>query len=353
LESARPINTRRGARVKGGYRTAGCQRTSTIQPARLITGPLVLLTLLLAVACGKLSDSVAGVSESEPVWMPDGWVYYLREVASEGAELWRQRDDQDADQPVLDLEDVRGICNRAALGFLFLFRATEEDLGIGVECAGAGTKSMAFSPGRRSFSPMDSRLPVGGVPLAMGKAGKGTGYVQLATACGLAIKPIQDGVVREFASPITVAGRSWKLSGAESSDCASAALVRSPALGPDGSLCFLAAPDSIGKLPITDPRAPDGFQWYLCSWDGRSAAPRVVTRLRGLADMTVSPDGRVAVVALSTPGVEGVVIVDTATGRTTEATKGRKASNPSFSPDGRRYVYVEDYRRLRFGSLPA
>jgi hypothetical protein len=51
-------------------------------------------------------------------------VYYLREVASEGAELWRQRDDQDADQPVLDLADVSGICDRAAL--IFLFRATDK-----------------------------------------------------------------------------------------------------------------------------------------------------------------------------------------------------------------------------------
>src|SRR5215475_5260260 len=119
---------RRGAHVKGGYRTAGCQRASTVRRAWLTTAPLVLLTLLLTVGCGGLSDSVAGVSVFHPVWMPDGWVYYLREVASEGAELWKQRDDQDGDQPVLDLEDVEGICDGAALAFLF--RATDEDLGI-------------------------------------------------------------------------------------------------------------------------------------------------------------------------------------------------------------------------------
>jgi hypothetical protein len=331
--------------VKGGYRTAGCRRTSTVRRARLTTAPLVLLTLLLTVGCRSLSDSVAGVSVLHAVWMPDGWVYYLREVASEGAELWKQRDDHDADQPVLELEDVRGICDRAAL--IFLFRATDEDLGIGAECAGK-MELMAYSPGRRSVSPVASTPFLGGVVLT----GKATGYVERATACGGAIKPIRDGVVREFASPITVAGRSWKLSGAEPPDCGSAAWARSLALGPDGSLYFLAAPDSIGKLPITDLDALDGFQWYLCSWDGRSAAPRVVTTLRGLADMTVSPDGRFAVAALSTPGVEGVVVVDTATGRTTEATTGRPAYDPSISPDGHRYVYVEDFSRLRFGSLP-
>jgi hypothetical protein len=332
--------------VEGGYRTAGCRRTSTVRCARLTSVPLVLLTLLLSVGCGTLSDSVAGVSVTDPVWMPDGWVYYLREVASEGAELWKQRDDQGEDQPVLDLEDIRGICDKAALNFLF--RANDQNLGIGAECAGK-SREFAYSPGRRSFSPIASTPFLGGVAPAMGKA---TGYVAVATGCGGAIKPIRDGVVREFASPVTVAGRSWKLSGAEPPDCGSAALARSPAQGPDGTLYFLAAPDSIGKLPITDPNALDGFQWYLCSWDGRSAAPRVVTTFRGLADLVVSPDGRFAVAALSTSGVEGVVIVDTDTGRTTEAAKGRPAYDPSLSPDGHRYVYVEEFRRLRFGSLP-
>jgi len=333
--------------VKGGYRTAGCQRASTVRRAWLTTAPLVLLTLLLTVGCGGLSDSVAGVSVFHPVWMPDGWVYYLREVASEGAELWKQRDDQDGDQPVLDLEDVEGICDGAALAFLF--RATDEDLGIGAECAGRRMELTAYSPGRRSFSPMAVTPFLGGVALAMGTA---TGYVQLPTGCGVAIRPIRDGVIREFARPITVAGKSWKLSGAEPPDCGSAAWARSPALGPDGSLYFLAAPDSVGKLPVTEPDALDGFHWHLCSWDGRSAAPRVVTTLPGLADLTVSPDGRFVLAALSTPGVEGVVIVDTATGRTTEATKRRPVYGPSFSPDGHRYVYVEKFHHLRFGSLP-
>jgi hypothetical protein len=343
-----------GAQVKGSDR-AGAQpqrrrdRKSTFRhAARLTTLPVVLLTVFLVVGCTALPGTVVSVTVSHPVWMSDGWVYYLREVSSDGAELWRQRDSQDAGKRVLGMEDVRGICDRAQLSFLF--RAADDEVGIAAECAGGSrTELTAYSPERRSLSPIASTPFLGGVALASGKA---TGYVELPTACGSAIEPIRDGVVREFASPITVAGRSWKLSGAGSSDCGSVAWARSPALGPDGSLYFLAAPDSIGRLPVTDPDALDKFQWYLCSWDGRSAAPRVVTTLRGVADLTVSADGRVVVAALSTPGVGGILIVDTDTGRKEQTVKERRAYHASVSPDGHEYVYVEDLRHLRFGSLP-
>lgn len=322
--------------------------------ALLATRPIVLLTvltLLFAGGCGTLGDSIdsiEGMTVSHPVWMPDGWVYYLREVSSNGAELWRQRDAQDGGERVLGGEDIKGLCDGAYL--LFLFRTTDQEVGIATQCVG-GTRTQltAYSPQRRSFRPMASTSFLGGAALAAGHA---TGYVDLPTACGSAIRPIRDGVVGEFANPITVAGRSWKLSGAGPSGCASIAWARSPALGPDGGLFFLAAPDSIGKLPIIDPDALDEFQWYLCAWDGQRAAARVVATLGGVADLAVSPDGRFVIAAVSTPGVGGIWMVDTATGEKEQIVRGRLAYHPSLSPDGHRYVYVEDLRHLRFGSLP-
>lgn len=321
--------------------------------ASLTTLPVVLLALLLVAGCGAARDVAVSVSVSHPVWMSDGWVYYLREVSSEGAEVWRQRDDQEAGNRILGVEDIAGVCDGAT--FSFLFRATDDDLGIATECAD-GTARMEltmYSPERAGFSRIASTPFLGGVALGAGRA---TGYVEQPTECGTAIRPIRDGIVGEFPRPITVAGKSWMLSGAERPACGSVAWSRSPTLAPDGRsdgrVFFLTAPDSIGKLPLTDPDALDGFEWYLCSWDGQSADPRVVTTLRGVADLAASPDGRFVIAAVSTAGVGGISMVDTATGKMDEIVKDQQAYHPSLSPDSSRFAYVEDLRQLRFGSLP-
>lgn len=114
---------------------------------------------------------------------------------------------------------------------------------------------------------------------------------------------------------------------------------------------FLTAPYSIGKLPLTDPDSLDRFEWYLCSWDGQSAAPRVVTTLRGVADLAVSPDGRFVIAAVSTAGVGGISMVDIATGKIQKIVNDRQAYHPGLSSDGSRFVYVENLLELRFGSL--
>jgi Tol biopolymer transport system component len=115
---------------------------------------------------------------------------------------------------------------------------------------------------------------------------------------------------------------------------------------------FLTAPDSIGKLPITDPGALDEFEWYLCSWDGASTTPRVVTTLHGVADLAISSDGRFVIAAVSTADSSGISMVDTATGKVTEIVNGQQAYHPNLSPDGSRVVYVDNLTRLRFSSLP-
>ena len=315
-------------------------------PLKLLA--VIVLTVLLVAGCGALPGSLPPVTISHPVWMADGWVYYLREVSSEGFELWRQRGSQGTAKRVLGRQDVEGICDGAQLSFLF--RATDEEVGIAAVCAGATRMElMAYSPHRMTFRPMASTSFLGGVALVPGKA---TGYVDLPTACGGAIRPIRDGVVGEFARPITIVGRSWKLSGERPPDCGSVGWVDSPSLGPDGTLYFLAASDSIGKLPATDPDALDKFQWYLCSWDGESAAARVVATLRGYPNLTVSPDGRFIITAVSTPDLGGIWMIDTATGGKEEIVKAVQAYHPSLAPDGRRYVFVEKLRHLRFGSLP-
>ena len=317
--------------------------------AWLMTLPVVLA--LLVVGCGAVRDLVLPVSVWHPVWMSDGWVYYLREVSSDGVEVWRQREDQEAGERILGTEDSAGVCEGAGATFSFLFRATDDDLGIATDCADGTTRTelTMYSPERAAFSQIASTPVLGGVAF---DAGRATGYVEQPTGCGVAIKPIRGGVVGEFSRPITVAGKTWMLSGAEPPACESVAWARSPALAPDGSVFFLTAPDSIGKLPLTDPDALDELKWYVCSWDGQSAAPKVVTTLRGVADLAVSPDGRFLIVAVNTAGSGGISMVDIATGKIKKVVKDQQTYHPSLSPDGSRIVYVEKLRQLRFGSLP-
>ncbi|MGH3929941.1 MAG: hypothetical protein ACRDTF_08195, partial [Pseudonocardiaceae bacterium] len=278
-----------------------------------------------------MRDIGLSVTVSHPVWMSDGWVYYLREVSSEGAEVWRQRDDQETGKVVLATEDIAGICDGAT--FSFLFRATDGDLGIATECPDGGTRLelTMYSLERAEFNHLASTPFLGGVTFGAGNA---SGYVEQPTGCGTAIRPIQEGTVGEFVKPITVAGKSWMLSGANRPDCGSVAWARSPVLAPDGSVFFLTAPDSIGKLPLTDPDALGEFEWYLCSWDGESTTPRVVTTLRGVADLAVSPDGRFVIVAVSTAGIGGISMVDTTTGERKEIVKDQLSYHPSLSTDG-------------------
>ncbi len=316
--------------------------------ALLMTLP-VILVLLAAAGCGAAGSVGLLVTVSHPVWMSDGWVYYLREVSSEGAEVWRQREGQEAGNRVLGTEDIAGVCDGAT--FSFLFRVTGDDLGIAIECAKGATRMelTMYTPERPGFSRIASTPFLGGVAF---DAGRATGYVEQPTGCGTAIMPIRDGIVGEFTRPITVAGKSWMLSGAEPPACGSVAWSRSPALAPDGSVFFLTAPHSIGKLPLADPDALDEFEWYLCSWDGQGTAPRVVTTLRGVADLAVSSDGRFVIAAISTAGAGGVSMVDTTTGKVERIVKGQQAYHSSLSPAGSRFVYVEDLRQLHFGSLP-
>ncbi len=61
-------------------------------------------------------------------------------------------------------------------------------------------------------------------------------------------------------------------------------------------------------------------------------APRVVTTLRGVADLAVSPNGRFVIAAVSTAGAGGISMVDTATGKTEEIVRGSASISPQCLP---------------------
>ncbi|MBQ1041864.1 PD40 domain-containing protein [Micromonospora sp. C32] len=304
--------------------------------------PVLVLAVILLGGCGRLLDRV---SLFHPVWAADGWVYYLREVTStsgsEVAEVWRQRPDGSAEEPVLTRAPAVSACEAGL--FSFLFAGPDGDLGVALECGWDRTELLSYSPADKTFEPLASTGFLAHAALVNG----GGGYVEAPRKCGPGgIQLLADGRSYEFGSSVTVGGATFNPSGGDT-DCESTVLARSPAaLG--HRLFFITAPDSLGRLPLPPEVSPDDLTWHLTEWDVGSATARFLTELPGLADLAVSPDGRSVIAAVASDHVGGVWSVDVGTGKKTRIADGARAYHPSFSPDGKRFVYVEGFRRLKF-----
>lgn len=167
--------------------------------------------------------------------------------------------------------------------------------------------------------------------------------------CGVGIESLADGKASVFPSPVTADGKTFNVSGGDSG-CESVVLVRSPATVGD-RLFFMTAPDSLGRLPMRAGVDLEDFTWHLTEWDGKSASARFLTEIPGIADLAVSPDGRSVIAAVGSPENEaGIWSVDVGTGETTRIVDDEEAYHPSFSPDGKRFVYVEKFKQLKFAA---
>ncbi|WP_433530634.1 hypothetical protein ACQPYA_00325 [Micromonospora sp. CA-263727] len=307
--------------------------------------PLALLLVALAGGCQWSSLSVVHVTISDPVWSNDGWVYYLREEASDGRQLWRQQPARRSGELVLDQDAAKSVCLDGA--FSFLHRSPAGGLRVAVECdSGTRTELVAYSDGRRQLEPHASVSFLGDVALVEGEA---TGYAEVSRECGMAIQSLVDGELRDLDSVITVDGKALNISGG-GDDCSSVAWVKSPAVA-RGKLFFLVASNSFGKLPVTTSDVLEGFTWQLVQWDPESGSTQFVAEIPGIADLAAN--GQEIIVAVHSRGKgDGVWFIDAASGKMLQVVDGEEAYHPDFSPDGKDFVYVEDLGRLRFGSLP-
>lgn len=320
---------------------------SRARALRMVILPVVVLAVVMLGGCGRIMGLVEPVSVFNPVWAADGWVYYLREVSSDWAELWRQRPDQGKAERVLKGPPQESACDEGT-GFSFLFAGSDGDVGVALECGWGRTELLSYSPDEKTFAPLALTRFLAGAALVNGD---GRGYVEAPRECGPGgIQILADGTASEFPAPVTIDGRTFNLSGSDTG-CESIVLVRSPAAVGD-RLFFITAPDSLGRLPLPPEVSPDDFTWHLTEWDGKSATARFLTELPGLADLAVSPDGQSVIAAVSSEDGGGVWSVDVGTGKKTRIADGGNAYAPSFSPDGKRLVYVEDFDRLKFAAAP-
>ncbi|MGW8645373.1 TolB family protein [Micromonospora chalcea] len=321
-------------------------RRSHVRTLRTALTSVLVLAVILVGGCGRISGLLDSVSLFHPVWAADGWVYYLREVTSTSgsgvAEVWRQRPDGSGEEAVLTRAPAVPACEAGL--FSFLFADPDGDLGVALECGWDGTELLTYSPADKTFEPLASTRFLAGAALVNGD---GRGYVQARRECGPGgIQLLADGKASEFPSPVTVDGTTFNLSGSDTG-CESMVLVRSPATMGE-RLFFITAPDTLGRLPLPVEVYPSDFTWHLTEWDVGSATARFLAELPGLADLAVSPDGRSVIAAVASDHVGGVWSVDVDTGKKTRIADGKRAYHPSFSPDGKRFVYVEAFRRLRF-----
>lgn len=312
---------------------------------RMIMTVVLLATITLS-GCGRLAAMVEPTTVTDPVWAADGWIYYLREVSSDGAELWRQRERKGSAERVLSRNDLGTVC--AGGVFSFLYQPTGSEIGVGVECDGGRRTELAtYSDGTKHIA-AQADLPFLG-EVAFRKE-SGAGYAEVPRRCGSGIKVIVDGKLSDFAYPVTVDGKTFNISGGDAA-CGAVAWVRSPAAAAN-RLFFMAAPDSLGRLSGNGTEDLESFRWHLVVWDEKERRATSLAEIPGVADLAVSPDGNTVIVAVSSPAKKGGVwAVNALTGKKVEVVGRDAAYHPSVSPDGQKFVYADSLRELKFASF--
>lgn len=316
--------------------------------SRVVVASLAMLLAVLVGGCQWSSFPVVRVAILDAVWSSDGWIYYLREEASEGRQLWRQSPRQGSGELVLDQSAAESVCRGGT--FHFLYRSSSGGLGVAVICdSSTRTELLNYSEGGRRLEPFISHPSVPFLGDAFFVDGESAGYAEVARECGMAVLPFVDGKLEESDFAMTVSGNSFRIGGVDVG-CESVARARSPIVL-DGKLFFLI-PDSRGAASASSPKALDEVGWLLVQWDPEVRESTIIAKIPGIAHLATN--GQDIVVAVHSKG-EGVGVwsVDPVAGELSRIVDGGDSWHPSFSPSGKEFVYIEGLNRLEFDSLPA
>lgn len=286
---------------------------------RKIISTLAVCATLVTVG-GCIPSALGRARVTEVAWVSQDKIYFLREIDSEGSELWLR--DAGRERKLASNADVLDHCGPLD----FLFAVKPGTLGLGMECDGFD-RLISYSETTGAFAVL---LDVPrAVDVALGDDGR-SGYISTGKDDCWEIQPLGDAV------------RSY-LTDWEEYSCRSGKSAKSPAVVGDGSIIFLATNEP-------RPEQLDGYErrvWRLMAASKeRGGVEQVGPELHGLPDLALVPGGSKAVVTVSFNGPAEVLEVDLRSGQSRRIRQTDFALSPSVSPDGKKVAFVDGKGRL-------
>ncbi|MFJ8206933.1 TolB family protein [Micromonospora chalcea] len=281
-----------------------------------------LAACVALVAVGGCTPLVMGQPQVDDVaWVSQDRIYFLREVGSEGSELWLR--DAGRERKLVSNAEIPDLCG--PLNFLFVVKPGK--LGLGAVCDGFG-RLISYSETTGAFSTiLDVSIQTAAVALADdGRSGYiGTG---------------KDGCweIQPFGESVGSYSTDWK-----EYSCRSGKSAKSPVVVGDGSIFFLATNEP-------RPERLDGYErrvWRLTTaLKEQGGVEQVGPELHGFPDLAPVPGGSKAVVTVSREGSAEVLEVDLRTGQSRRIRQTDYVSSPSVSPDGKNVAFVDGKGRI-------
>ncbi|MEV8517458.1 hypothetical protein [Dactylosporangium sp. NPDC051484] len=292
-----------------------------------------LAALIMASGCGLTSLAAVDRTDTDPVWLTDGWVYFLHQDSSDAPwQIWRRRPDGSAAGLFAAVKPDP--CPASAS--VFLFEGSSGRLGAGYSCDftrldttlveysadGRETTTLAIQPTARAAS---------------WRGGPSAAYLEVLNSSCWGIVPMRNGTPSVFPAPVTLAGLSWPLDPASSANrCDSRGISRAPAVTRDGKTVYFLISAAGGAKVGQD---VGSIPWRLASWVTGEPQPSIGTDvLVGASSLVLSPDDKTAAVAVDGPGGPHLLTIALATGQTKQVGARINATGLSFSPDGKQLI---------------
>lgn len=276
----------------------------------------------------------------QPVWLADGWVYFVRLTPdfSPELEVWRTKAAGPAERVNLPGEPGCRLTRWNAL-----HRLPDGRLGLVRRClleeAGKDWHDVvAFTPATGKLETM-AELDDTVVSNLTWAPDLRSGFISHTTGICAAIAPLTSKGAARFPSPVEIDGKSWRLDNgvfkSATESCAGDGRADRPVLLPDGKTLILAAsPASQGSEGQTRIDKP----WNIYRWVPGEGNPRRLAE--GFGDplgLEITPNGKWAILASSNGGKQGVWGIDVQTGRSHMLAEGNP-KGVSVSPDGKQAV---------------
>ncbi|GAA4561451.1 hypothetical protein GCM10023176_00050 [Micromonospora coerulea] len=257
---------------------------------------------------------------TDVAWVSQDKIYFLREIDSEGSELWLR--DAGRERKLASNADIPDHCGPLD----FLFAGKPGTLGVGMECDGFD-RLISYSETTGAFAALLDVPRAADVALS---DDGGSGYISTGKDDCWEIQPFGDAVGSDLID--------W-----EDYSCRLGKSAKSPVIVGDGSVIFAATNDP----PPEQLRADERRVWRLMAASvERGGVEQVGPELHGFPDLAVVPGESKAVVTVSFNGPAEVLEVDLRSGQSRRIRQTDFALSLSVSPDGKKVAFVDGKGRI-------